>query len=581
MDDELLAAISELTGGRVAVQCDPGVGRRLVAAVELSAGEGGALCDAPLVLGSDLGLELGSGRVDTSRLNLTGLSASEVAEFDLVAALARLLAEADSHPSAARQLRLLRSLQQTSCCGSDVTRTTALMTVHAALKAECCVALADLVEAWCFVTGSYRAADGPLILQGSSGLLQQRYAGLFLLSALTEHSCAPNCTCSMRRAAASQGPAQLWIQPLRTILVGEPLSLAYAGLHLLYSPRDFRVQYLAEHPWHIQPCFCHRCAREADRSELAEGIREFVCPACPLRGCLRPARESGIPGPIALECSTCSSCGRREDGGSELSLQCLSDEAAFSARSAADRKIRALPASLGPLHWASVQQALHRFTHGWERLAMAVAASREGAQAGGRRPAPIVVPGPLLDDLEVLLAASRRILLSADETIADLLQRRAAAKFPDSASANAAAEATRTCHGGSAALPWESLAAEGPRACLEQFCPGGDLGGAAWTQEDWAHELLGALLTGFLHGRAQRGSYDFVPDADGPRSTRQLRFRLHSAMGLGALSVIERCSSEAPEATDSSRACLSAVSLPKKMSRFALQRFALKTDRPD
>lgn len=292
-DEALASAVAATTMGRAKLGWDSRVGRRLLAATRLPSSEAGALRDRALLLGSDAGENLLAAPLDIASLDLKSCSAAALAELDMAACLVRhLLEQTKSGASSDDSLQLMRGLQRLTGCGLDAAPSAALQTVHRCLRqSEHSIDLSQLTTCWSFIAANWRRMSGPLQAHISDSLVSQSFAGLFLLSALAEHSCSPNCTWSVRPSPHYNTP-EFWLQPLREISPGEALTTTYVSTDVLALPFPARARNLAMHPWYLQPCCCTRCDREMSTHSGSPSSEVDSCVFQELFGCLWPQLES-------------------------------------------------------------------------------------------------------------------------------------------------------------------------------------------------------------------------------------------------------------------------------------------------
>lgn len=123
-------------------------------------------------------------------------------------------------------------------------------------------------------------------VDGGEPTVEMRLSGLFLLTSMLNHDCAPNCY-FRTRWDSEMGCPQVTIAASRAIAEGEELSISYLGDGP--KPRAERLAHLAGYGFE---CGCGRCAADFDDTLV------LTCPGC--RGPLHAPPRGGS--------ATCASC---------------------------------------------------------------------------------------------------------------------------------------------------------------------------------------------------------------------------------------------------------------------------------
>lgn len=257
----LMRAVMHCSQERVVLEKNPDVGRCLAASVPLQRGD--VIVDLPLFLGSEHGQAML--RVCTDAVPRQFQSLDLVADLDIAASLVENLASAQ--PSALE----LRQLAEQLIPAESGTEESAPRTLWKMLREElrATVPLEALLDLWLRLPGNWRRTktspvkgsfvlcpcDGAAVKEATAepSLSCETSSGLFLLSALAEHSCMPNIS-----PRFEDGKLSLLV--IRPISIGERLTMSYLNSEELCLPCPQRRNWL-EVGWGFL-CRCSRCLKE-------------------------------------------------------------------------------------------------------------------------------------------------------------------------------------------------------------------------------------------------------------------------------------------------------------------------------
>lgn len=267
----LVESVDRVSGGKLALVDTPDRGRCLVATQDLPAGT--RICDEAVIPhGTDEGRRVAESSPVGLRSADRFSSADFLAALDFLASLAEVLAQdVDLHPGSAR------SNAETSSVGSskllwalyrfsdeDSERVPMIRRWHAQWRLTNRQLPVETMEAaWQHVVPNWRrlvvaTPRGGLVKAKGSHLqpvlTHTTVCGLWLLMAMCEHSCNPNC-------ALLHDGESLWILVLRPITSGEAITTSYLSIESLRQPWHVRQKELGE-AWGFA-CGCTRCIEES------------------------------------------------------------------------------------------------------------------------------------------------------------------------------------------------------------------------------------------------------------------------------------------------------------------------------
>lgn len=266
----LASRVSDVSKGRFRLVDTPDRGRCLVAGQDMAAGT--RVGDIPVIPhGSEQGLYLM--RVvqpDIKEADRVS-SADLLAGLDFLASLALALAGLAPHA----ELRALSSLYRFS--GEGIPQVPMIRRWHARFRPELRqeVGMRAMEQAWARVEPNWRrlvsAVPRGSWVEDEQG--EQRFilgwetvCGLWLMNALCEHHCDPNCTLLF-------DGDRLWFVVIRDIKEGEAVTTSYLSTQSLGSSKQVRRQELME-TWGFV-CQCERCQSQ-DSEDEAEEVGEEV-----------------------------------------------------------------------------------------------------------------------------------------------------------------------------------------------------------------------------------------------------------------------------------------------------------------